>query len=138
MILPPRHGALLRGRAVAPLMILEVDMLVTTPDDIERLFPEFMRRGDLDAALALYEPTFVFTRREGRVKVGIEALREELAPFAANKAEVQMSLRRVARTGDYALIYNEWRVLHPQELEGAAIQVVRRQVGGIRTGAIGG
>lgn len=99
-------------------------------DDIERLFPEFMSRGDLDAALALYEPTIAFYRREGQVKVGIEALREDLAPLAAKKAEVQMTLRRVARTGDFALVYDEWRVLHPKELEGATIQVVRRQTDG--------
>ncbi len=102
-------------------------MRASTPEEIERLFPEYMRRGNLDGALALYEPTFAFYRREGRVNVGIEALREELAPLADKQVEFQFTQRRVARAGDLALIYDGWRVISPREMAGPPIEVVWRQ-----------
>ena len=112
-------------------------MRARTPEEIERLFPEHMRSGNLDAALALYEPTFAFYRREGRVNVGIDALREELAPLAGKQVEFQFTQRRVARSGDLALIYDGWRVISPREMAGPALEVVWRQVDGSRTEAAG-
>ena len=82
-------------------------MRAATPEEIERLFSESMRRGDLEGALACYEPALAFWKRENRVKVGIESLREELAPLASERAEFRYINRKVARSGNLALIYDD-------------------------------
>jgi hypothetical protein len=83
----------------------------------------------VDGALALYEQNLAFWKREGKVNVGIESLRLELAPLAGMKLEFQFAARKVARSGNLALIYDEWRVAGPRELQGSPIQIVWRQPG---------
>jgi len=111
MTLPPLKG--------------EIAMRASTPEEIERLFPESMRRGELDAALACYAPALAFWKRENKVNVGIESLREELAPLASEKAEFRFINRRVVGFG-LTLIYDEWRAVRPREKAEYVIEIVWR------------
>jgi hypothetical protein len=46
-----------------------------TIQEFHQLFTEYMRNGDIDAALELYEPGAAFANRHGEVRVGLQALR---------------------------------------------------------------
>lgn len=112
-------------------------MTADTPEACDRLFAECIARGDLDALLALYEPEAGFVRRDGSVVHGHAALRQELAPLAADRLQFRMDVRRVARAGDdLAVLYNAWSVEVPgdggrkETLRGHALEVVRRQADG--------
>ena len=62
-------------------------MPATTPEEICRLFQQYMAEGDVDSVLSVYDPEAVFLNRSGEIRRGEEALREELArpllPFTA-------------------------------------------------------
>jgi hypothetical protein len=65
-------------------------MPAKTVQEFHQLFPEYMRNVDIEAALELYEPGAAFANQQGEVRVGLEALRQELVPFAAMKGELQI------------------------------------------------
>jgi ketosteroid isomerase-like protein len=88
-------------------------MPAMAPTQFHELFPEYIRNGDLDGALKLYELDCAFANREGEVKFR-EALREEIAAFAESRAEFRFNPHKVVQTGDLALVYNEWEVTSPQ------------------------
>jgi len=105
-------------------------MPANSPEAICRLFQQYMREGDIDAVLTLYDPEAVFLNQSGEVKKGGEALRQELAPFAAMKASFDFSIKQVIQSGDIALMHTEWQVSSPQPMSVYAIEVARRQPDG--------
>jgi ketosteroid isomerase-like protein len=105
-------------------------MPAKTVQEFHELFPEHIRKGDIDAALELYEPGAAFANRNGEVKVGLEALREELSPFAAVRANFKFNPRKIVQAGDIALVHNEWKTTSGQEMSGHAVEVFRRQPDG--------
>jgi ketosteroid isomerase-like protein len=104
-------------------------MPASSPEEVGRLFQQYMREGDIDSVLTLYDPEAVFLSRI-REKKGADALRDELAPFAAMKASFEFNIKEVIQSGDIALIHNEWTVSSPQHMSGYAIEVARRQPDG--------
>ncbi len=104
-------------------------MPVNTPEEIDQLFEKAIKAGDLDALMGLYEPDAAFPNPQGEVKVGLEAVRQEMAPFAAMKPTIQMNIKKVIQTGDIALIHNEWK-MPDQGMSGYAVEVARRQADG--------
>jgi ketosteroid isomerase-like protein len=106
-------------------------MSARNPSDFHRLFPRYvLRDGDIDSVLTLYDPQAVFCNRTGELRAGEQALRRELAPFTAARAEFDFRIRREIRAGDIALVHNEWSVRPPQASSGYAIEVFRRQADG--------
>ena len=105
-------------------------MPASSPEEIGRLFRRYMRDGDIDALLTLYDPEAVFFNRARQVRKGADALREELAPFAAVRAVFEFNTREIIQSGDIALIHNEWQLSMPQQMSGYAIEVARRQTDG--------
>src|SRR5689334_24988413 len=101
-----------------------------TPGKVGDLFQSYMRDGDIDALLTLYDPEAVFLNRAREVRRGADALREELAPLAAVRAVFEFNIKRIIQSGDIALIHNEWKVSSPEPLSGYAIEVARRQPDG--------
>ena len=63
-----------------------IPMSATSPEDICRLFQQYMAAGDLEAALSVYDPEAAFVKQSGEVTKGKEGLRRELAPLAAAHA----------------------------------------------------
>src|SRR5262249_40621050 len=55
-------------------------MPARTPEETCRLFREAIRKGDLESALAIYDPEAALLNRDGVIKEGAAGLREELAP----------------------------------------------------------
>ena len=104
-------------------------MSANSPEEICRLFQQYMAEGDIDSVLSVYDPEAVFLNQSGVVKSG-EALRQELAPFAAMKAVFDFNIKQVVRSGDIALMHTEWKVSSPQQMSVYAIEVARRQPDG--------
>jgi ketosteroid isomerase-like protein len=104
-------------------------MSAKSPEEIRHLFKQYMAEGDIDSVLSVYDPEAVFLNRSGEVKKG-EALRQELAPFAAVKATFDFNIKQVVQSGDIALMHTEWKVSSPEPMSVYAIEVARRQPDG--------
>lgn len=111
-------------------------MAARNPDEIDALFERALNAGDLDALLALYEPTATFTVEPGKVVSGTAAIREALTGFLALKPSISLKPRILGNAGDVALVSSAW-VLEgtgpdgkPVALTGTSAEVVRRQADG--------
>ena len=105
-------------------------MAAKSPEEICHLFRQYMREGDLDAVLTVYDPEVVFLNKAGELKKGAEALRQELRPFAATNAVFDFTIKQVIRSGDIALMHTQWKISSPHKLSMYAIEVARRQADG--------
>jgi ketosteroid isomerase-like protein len=104
-------------------------MPARNPEEICRLFQQYMADGDIDSVLSAYDPEAVFLNQSGEVKSG-EALRQELAPIVAMKTKFEYNIQQVVQSGDIALMHTDWKVSSPQPLSVHAIEVARRQPDG--------
>ena len=109
------------------------------PDDPVVLDLEFERRlnaRDLDGLMQLYEAEAALMPMPGSVVVGAAAVRSALGGFIAANPAIRTRGRLVARTGDLALLANDWtlEVDGPDgkrtTMTGNAIEVARRQPDG--------
>jgi uncharacterized protein (TIGR02246 family) len=105
-------------------------MPANSPEDICRLFQQYMAAGDLDAVLSVFDPEAVLVNWSGEVKQGRDGLRGELAPFAAMQTRFAFTIKQVIQSGDIALMHTEWQVSFPQRVSVYAIEVARRQPAG--------
>jgi ketosteroid isomerase-like protein len=105
-------------------------MPAKSPEEICRIFQQYMAEGDIDSVLSVYDPEAVFLNQSGEVKKGEEGLRQELAPFAAKKASFEFNIRQVIQSGNIALMHTEWKVSSLQQMSVYAIEVARRQPDG--------
>ncbi len=105
-------------------------MPARNPEDLGTLFQEAMRAGDLDAVMALYEPGAAFPDQSGEVRSGLDAIGQELAPFAAMKPDMTIEALKVIQAGDIALTHSSWRMTKPEPMSGRAIEIARRQQDG--------
>ncbi len=92
--------------------------------------------GNLDAAVALYEPTGVLISPAGVPARGTAELRAALGGFIAMKPRLEAQAERVFESGDLALYLSRW-TLHGVDPGGKAIEmagestdVLRRQADG--------
>jgi len=105
-------------------------MPAKSPEEICRLFQQYMAEGDIDSVLSVYDPEAVFLNQLGEVKKGEAGLRQELAPFAARKAIFNFDIKQAIQSADIALMHTEWKVSSPQQMSVYAIEVARRQPDG--------
>jgi ketosteroid isomerase-like protein len=105
-------------------------MPARSPEEICRLFQQYMAEGDIDSVLSVYDLEAVFLNQSGEVKKGEEELRHELADFAASKAVFNFDIKQVIQSGDIALMHTKWKISSPQQMSVYAIEVARRQPDG--------
>ncbi len=106
-------------------------MPAKNPEEICRLFRQYMAAGDIDSVLSIYDSEAVFLNESGEVKKGKEELRKELAPLATQKANFDFKIKQIIESGDIALMHTEWQVSSPQQMMSVyAIEVARRQPDG--------
>jgi uncharacterized protein (TIGR02246 family) len=111
-------------------------MAARNPDEIDALFGKALNAGDVDALLALYEPTATFTVEPGKIVSGHAAIRDALNGFLALKPSISLTPRVLGNAGDIALVSSEWVLKgtgpdgKPVELTGTSAEVVRRQADG--------
>ena len=112
-------------------------MPAKSPDEICRLFKQYMAEGDIESLLSLYDPQIAFLNQANEVKKGKSELRQELAPFAAAKAIFAFDIKQIVQSGDIALMHTKWKISSPQEMSVYAIEVARRQPDGTWVWLIG-
>jgi uncharacterized protein (TIGR02246 family) len=97
---------------------------------------EAINRGDLDAALALYEKDAVMVVQPGQLARGAAEVGSALAGFIALKPTLRMEAEHVVEAGDVALYLGRWK-LHgtdpsgqPVTITGESSDILRRQKDG--------
>jgi|SRR3990172_4579352 len=105
-------------------------MPARTPEELDALFQQAINSGDVEAAMALYEPGAVFPNAQGELRTGLDAIRREMAPFAASKADIKLTVTKVIQAGDIALVYDDWTMTTPAPMSGRSVVVARRQADG--------
>jgi len=105
-------------------------MPAKSPEEICRLFQQYMAEGDIDSVLSVYDPEPVFLNQSGEVKKSGDELRQELADFAARKAVFNFDIMQVIQSGDIALMHTKWKISSPQQMSVYTIEVARRQPDG--------
>jgi uncharacterized protein (TIGR02246 family) len=97
---------------------------------IER-FAELIGAGELDEALALYEPDAAFMPEPGRVVTGQEAIRAALEGFLALRPTMTGSIEKELIAGDTALVVNDW-TLRGTGPEGAEVRMAAKSADVLR------
>jgi ketosteroid isomerase-like protein len=105
-------------------------MPANSPEEICKLFQQYMAQGDVDSLLSLYDPEAVFLNRSGEIKKGRRELRDEFAPLAETRASFEFDIKQVIKSADIALMHTKWKVSSPQPMSVYAIEVARRQPDG--------
>jgi ketosteroid isomerase-like protein len=107
------------------------------PEECDLLLIEAMHRGDLDAAVALYEPNATFVLDSGEVITGQAAIREVARSYIALKPKFTQEVKALlSGDGDLALTSSTWSVTgidaedKPFTGRGKSMEVVRRQADG--------
>ncbi|HEU4353190.1 MAG TPA: SgcJ/EcaC family oxidoreductase [Burkholderiales bacterium] len=94
---------------------------------------EAINRGDLDAAVALYEKDAVMVAQPGQLARGTAEMRNALAGFIALKPALRMEAQRVVEAGDVALYLGRWSLRgtdpsgQPVAMSGESSDILRRQ-----------
>lgn len=107
-------------------------MTAERPEQVLELFAASLNRGDVDAAVTLYESEAAFAPHPGEEVTGLEAIRGALEQFAALKPRLHGEITRVLTAGDVALVQNRWQLEgtapdgSPVEMRGHSADVLRR------------
>ncbi len=103
------------------------------PIDTVAQLVQAINRGDLAAAVALYESNAVLVVRPGQLARGAVAIREALAGFVALKATLRSEAQRVLEADNVALYLGRWSLRgtdpggEPVLMSGESTDVLRRQ-----------
>jgi uncharacterized protein (TIGR02246 family) len=96
------------------------DESVSTPIDTVNQLASAINRGDVEAALVLYEPDAALMAQPGRLARGSTELRAALKQFIALKPTLQTQAQSVVEVDDIALYVGRW-TLHGADPTGQAI-----------------
>jgi uncharacterized protein (TIGR02246 family) len=107
------------------------------PEECDTLLVEAINKGDIEAALALYEPKASFVLDSGQVVTGLAAIREAMQGFLALKPKFALEVKAVqSGEGDLAMLRAKWSLTgtgpdgKPMAMSGNSVEVVRRQSDG--------
>src|SRR5215813_13513526 len=82
-----------------------------TPEDADRLLCEAISGGDLEAALAFYEPEARLVAEPGNVVTGTEAIREVMSHFLALRPTLTLEKVTAVQAGDIAMLASTWSLV---------------------------
>jgi uncharacterized protein (TIGR02246 family) len=109
--------------------------MTESPEQLHRSFQDAFNRHDLEAIVALYEPTAVLASFDGPVE-GTAAIREAYRGLLAMSPTIDLRTLGVNRAGDLAMLHGKW-ILHGTgpdggqiHMEGRNTETVRRQSDG--------
>ena len=108
----------------------------TTPEQCDELIIAAINAGDIEAALALYEPEATFVPEPGVNATGKDAIRAVMEAFVALKPSLDLEVLNITRSGDVALLRSRWSLTgtdpegNPVEISGNGVEVVRQQPNG--------
>ena len=108
-------------------------MPVERPELINAAFADGYNARDVDALLALYEPTAAVVNRDGSLATGLDAVREHLAALVGLGGGMTSTNRYAVVHGDLALVAADW-VIDLEDgreaIRGSTSEVLRRQPDG--------
>jgi uncharacterized protein (TIGR02246 family) len=106
-------------------------MSANKPTEIHTLFLAAFNRGDVEALVALYEPSAALVTRDGTV-VGHQAIREVYHRMLAGGARMELTTRAVVESGEgLAMLHANWTYHRGgTATPGLSTEVVRRQPDG--------
>jgi uncharacterized protein (TIGR02246 family) len=112
-------------------------MTANAPEDLDRLFGEGINAGNVEAALALYEPNAVLVRQDGTHAIGLDQIRAQLNDLVTASAQLHLNGVKAVKLGDdLALCHSDWSASMAgpdgkrMEMPIKATEVGRRQPGG--------
>jgi len=111
-------------------------MATHRPAEVVDQLIDALNRGNLEAALALYEPQATMVAAPGRLATGKEALRTALEGFIALRPTIRSVKQAVVETGDLAQFCAEWTLAGPDPtgkpvtMGGRSSDVLRKQANG--------
>jgi uncharacterized protein (TIGR02246 family) len=82
-------------------------MPANKPEDCDLLVAEYINAGNVEAAVALYEPTAVFVTGPGKTVTGHAAIRELMTGMMAGKPKLTMKVPIVTQAGELALLVSD-------------------------------
>jgi uncharacterized protein (TIGR02246 family) len=106
------------------------------PIDTVNQLVDAINRGDLERALAAYEPEAVLLVQPGQLARGSIQLREALAGFIALKPTLTSEAQEIIEAGDVALYVGRWNLRgtdpagKPVAMAGESADILRRQADG--------
>ena len=108
------------------------------PEDPDRMIAEALSAGDLDGAVALYEPEAVLVTgpEEDMVARGSDAIRRFFSDFIAAKPNARTEVDLTIQVGDIAITGCNWVFEatgpdgSPVNVSGKSVEIVRRQPDG--------
>ena len=109
---------------------------MSTPIDAVNNLADALNRGDIDAALALYEPTAVLVARPGQYARGSTELRTALGRFIELKPTLRTQTQSVVEVEDLALYIGRWTLQGTDPsgqviaMGGESSDILRRQQNG--------
>jgi uncharacterized protein (TIGR02246 family) len=113
-----------------------MEMPATRPEQCDLMMCAAINAGNLDEALALYEPNAAFISEVGKTVTGTDAIREALAGMIAMNVSITVEVPLVVESGDTALLHSQYVVNstgadgNPVSTEGKGVEIVRRQADG--------
>jgi uncharacterized protein (TIGR02246 family) len=111
-------------------------MSATIPADVDRLFAEALSRGDLEAAVACYEPDACYIDASGTRAEGHDQIRAALAELLTLNPTLDCYEIDVVENGDLAVLRARWTFAGTDDSgefftsQGRSIEIVRRQPDG--------
>ena len=79
-----------------------------TPEEVLNSVTEGINAGNLDSLMTLYEPLACFASQPGKLAKTPEGIRESLQSFIDMNGKLDLSVKRVLKTNDLALVITEW------------------------------
>jgi DNA-binding MarR family transcriptional regulator/ketosteroid isomerase-like protein len=125
----PHHATISLPEGVLPL--------ARTPEEVDRIFSAAISAGDLETALALYEPEARYVFRSGRTEAGHAAIREILRDLIAGSPTLTCHEISAVESGATAVIQSRWTFNQPQQ-DGSTVEHSGRSFEVVRRGADGG
>ena len=109
---------------------------MNTPLDTVNRLTRAINAGDLETAVALYQPDAVLVVQPGQVARGSAQLKDALGGFIALRPTLTTEVQQVLESGSVALYLGRWHLRGtdpagaPVVLEGESTDVLRRQPDG--------
>ena len=108
-------------------------MSVSSPEEVIRKLFDAINKGDIDTAVALYEPGGSLVAQPGQVETGTPALREALEAFTAIKPTLTLEQEAFVVADGIALSVVKWTLKGSGpdgeliQMEGKSSDVLRQQ-----------
>src|SRR5262245_51650983 len=83
-------------------------MLTHKPEEWPALFERYLNAGDLEAAVALYDPDASFVPKSGEAVAGRDGIRRVLSELIGSEARLRGRVVKAVTAGDIAVLYTDW------------------------------